>query len=174
MHVCEAISGRRSVRSYRAEPVSRELLDRLVDAGRWAPTAGNAQPWYFVVLDDPERITRLKSISPGMFSSPAFVVAVCVDREAGVKKMGPQGEELALMDACMAAQNILLAAHALGLGSCVIRSFHRQAAALLLGCTGGVVPELLIAGGYPGNSPQPPRRKELPQVRFFNKWGEGK
>ncbi|MEW6243744.1 MAG: nitroreductase family protein [Bacillota bacterium] len=172
MELSEAIYGRRSVRSYLPEEVPREVLDTLIDAGRWAPSAGCAQPWAFVVVDEPERIKRLKSIAPGMFSEPAFVIAVCADRQAAVQRMGPQGEILALMDVCMAAQNISLAAHAAGLGTCIIRSFHQKAAAVLLGCPDGVVPELLIAGGRADRIPRAPNRRALDQIRHFNRWGQ--
>ena len=84
--------------------------------------------------------------------------------------MGPQGELLARMDICMAAQNILLAACAIGLGACVIRSFHQKAAAVLLGCPEDILPELLIAGGYPEQESPVPRRKPLDEIRFFNRW----
>lgn len=146
------------------------MLDKLVDAGRWAPTAGNTQPWFFIVVDDPERIAKLKSISPGMFHKPAFVLVICADKVAASTLMGPQGELLARMDICMAAQNILLAACATGLGACVIRSFHQQAAAVLLGCPENILPELLIAGGYPEQESPAPHRKLLDEIRFFNRW----
>lgn len=161
---------RRSIRSYRPEKVGREMLDGLVDAGRWAPTAGNAQPWRFIVVDTPERIAKLKSVSPGMFNHPSFIVVVCVNKAVASLHMGPQGELLSLMDVCMAAQNILLAACAMGLGACVIRSFHQRAVAVLLSCPDDVVPELLIAGGYPEREPPAPRRKEVGEIRFFNRW----
>ncbi|MEW5922243.1 MAG: nitroreductase family protein [Bacillota bacterium] len=170
LELFEVIYQRRSIRSYLRKKVDREILDKIVDAGRWAPTAGNAQAWQFVIVDDPIRITKLKSVSPGIFHEPAFVIAICTDRDAAIARMGPQGAMLALMDVCMAAENILLAACALGLGACVVRSFHQQAVGVMLGCPEGCVTELLIAGGFPDQEPTAPSRKNIEEIRFFNRW----
>ena len=169
MELLEAILERRSVRSYTQEKVDRVILDGLVEAGRWAPTASNAQPWAFIVVDDSELIVKLKSISPGIFCIPAFIIMICSNSEIAALN-GAQGETLALMDVSMAAQNILLAAHAQGIGTCVVRSFHQKAAAVLLGCPEGILPELLIAGGYPDKKPSIPPRKKLDEIRYFNRW----
>ena len=169
LELLDAILGRRSIRSYIHKKVDRFILDELVEAGRWAPTASNAQPWIFIVIDNSELIMKFKSISPGIFSIPAFIIVVCSDSEITAHN-GSQGKTLGLMDVSMAAQNILLAAHAQGIGTCVVRSFHQKAAALLLDCPEGILPELLIAGGYHDKKPFIPSRKELDEIRYFNRW----
>lgn len=172
MELFEVIYQRRSIRSYLRKKVDREALDKIVDAGQWAPTGGNAQAWKFVIVDNPDRIVKLKSVSPGMFNEPAFVIAICADRDAAVARMGPQGAMLALMDICMAAENVLLAACALGLGACVIRSFHQQAVGVILGCPEGCVTELLVAGGFPAQRPVAASRKGIEEIRKFNRWDD--
>lgn len=160
MEVWEAIRGRRSVRSFLPRPVERELLERLVEAAIWAPSGGNAQTWHFVVVTDPEQLRRIKAVSPGLLGDPPAVIAICQDLEEARRKGGELGASfLAPVDAAMAAQNILLAAHDAGLGTCVIASFHKRAVARLLGLPEGMEPVLLVSVGWPEEVPPPPRRR---------------
>lgn len=171
MEVLEAIKGRRSVRSFLDQPVEREILEQLVEAAIWAPSGGNAQTWRFVVITDPERIRRIKTVSPGLLGDPPAVIAVCQDLNEARAKGGEQGANfLAYVDAAMATQNLLLAAHAAGLGTCVVASFHRGAVGRLLGLPDGVEPLLLVSVGWPATVPPPPRRRE--GVVFFEVYGE--
>lgn len=171
MEVLEAIKGRRSVRSFLDRPVDREILEQLVEAAIWAPSGGNAQTWRFVVITDPERIRRIKTVSPGLLGDPPAVIAVCQDLDEARAKGGELGASfLAQVDAAMATQNLLLAAHDAGLGTCVVASFHRGAVGRLLGLPDGVEPLLLVSVGWPARFPPPPRRRE--GVVFFEVYGE--
>jgi len=169
VEVTKAILERRSIRSYKKEKVDRIILDGFIEAGRWAPTASNVQPWAFIVVDDSKLIVKLKSISPGIFGMPAFIIVICSNSEIAARN-GAQGKILSLIDVSMAAQNILLAAHAKGIGSCVVRSFHQKATSALLGCTKWILPELLITGGYTDKESSIPFRKKLNEIRYFNRW----
>lgn len=171
MELWEAIKGRRSVRSFRDRPVEPELLERLVEAGIWAPSGGNAQTWHFVVVTDPEQLRRLKMVSPGMLGDPPAAIAVCQDMEEARRKGGEQGRILALLDAAMATQNILLAAHDAGLGTCVIASFHKGAVRRLLGLPERMEPVLLVSVGWPERVPAPPPRKK--DVISWERYGDG-
>jgi len=163
MEVWEAIKGRRSVRLFLDRPVEREHLEKLVEAAIWAPSGGNAQTWHFVVVTGLEQLRRIKTVSPGLLGDPPAVIAICQDLEEARRKGGELGASfLAPVDAAMAAQNILLAAHAAGLGTCVIASFHREAVARLLELPEGIEPILLISVGWPKEVPlPPPRRKDV-------------
>ena len=97
MELLKAILERRSVRSYTQEKVDRFILDGFIEAGRWAPTASNSQSWVFIVVDDSDLIVKLKSISPGIFCIPAFIIMICSNSEIAARN-GAQGETLALMD----------------------------------------------------------------------------
>jgi nitroreductase len=156
----QAIKERRSVRSFREEAVPRETLLRLVqEAAIWAPSGGNAQTWRFVIIDDRTLVNKVRMISPGLLGQPAAVIAICQDMEEAGRKGSQLGETLALLDSGMAAQNIMLAAHDLGLGTCAVASFHRQGLQTLLGLPPAVVPLLLISVGVPGDIPPPPQRR---------------
>lgn len=171
MELWEAIRGRRSIRSFEGRPVERGMLRRLVEAAIWAPSGGNAQTWHFVVVTDPEQLRRIRTVSPGMLGEPPAAIAVCQDLAAAREKGGELGAFLAVVDAAMAAQNILLAAYDAGLGTCVIASFHKGAVARILGLPEGVEPVLLISVGWPeGTPPPPPRRTD---VISWERYGNG-
>jgi len=160
MDLWEAIKGRRSVRSFTQEKVSREILERLLEAAIWAPSGGNAQTWQFTVIDDSDAIRRVKLVSPGLLGDPAAVIAVCQDLLRARAAGGALGETtLAPIDAAMATQNLLLAAHAEGLGTCTIASFHHKGIARLLRLPEGVEPILLVSVGWPETTPSAPTRR---------------
>lgn len=172
MEVKEALLGRRSVRFFTDTPVAAADLAELCEAAIWAPTAGNAQPWHIVAVDDQDLLRKIRTVSPGLLGNPTALIAVLSDKESNVKRMGPLGGELAAMDCCFAAQNVLLLAHAKGLGSCVIRSFNQSAVRELLGAPSGTTPELLIILGYPSKeAPAPKRRTELIHKNGYGRGG---
>lgn len=159
MDLMEAIFGRRSVRSFQTEPVSEEVLKKLVEAGVWAPSGGNAQTWRFVVVTDPHCIRKIKMLSPGLLGDPPAVIAICQDVAEAERRGAKLGKEmLTVMDTAMAAQNIMLAAYAEGLGTCPICSFHPGGVQKLLQLPDGIVPQLLVSVGVPKSIPKPPKR----------------
>lgn len=160
MEVKEAIFGRRSVRVFTDKAVEKEKLNELAQAAIWAPTGGNAQPWVFIFVSQPETLRLIKAVSPGLLGTPPALIAVCADKQTNIKKMGAIGEILAVMDCSMASENIMLRAHDLGLGTCAIRSFNQRALQEILKTPAEIIPELLITVGYPNQDPKPPARKE--------------
>ncbi len=163
MEVFEAIKGRRSVRSFLDKEIEDEKLERILEAGIWAPSGGNVQPWEFVLIRDPRRIEKIKMVSPGMLGSPKAVIAICRNLERA-KLLGDLGEEISKLDCAMAAQNMMLEAYELGIGSCVIASFDEIALSKILEISEGVKPLLLISLGYPREWPKPPKRRPLSEV----------
>ena len=156
MEVEKAILERRSVRRFSDRPVEHGVLREVLKAGIWAPTGANAQPWAFICVTDPAAVHRIRVVSPGMFWDPRAVICVCSDqRKAGRFKAGA---ELARFDCAMAAQNLMLRAFSLGLGSCVIRSTNLEAVRLILEAPAHIQPELLVILGYPDGQPNPPPR----------------
>jgi len=98
-------------------------------------------------------------ISPGLLGQPAAVIVICQDVQESKRKGSELGETLSLLDTGMAAENVMLAAHDLGLGTCAVASFHRQGLQALLGLPlEEMVPYLLISVGVPGDIPKPPDR----------------
>jgi nitroreductase len=112
MDVQEAIRNRRSIRAYKDTPVEREKLDKILAAGRWAPSASNKQPWHFIVVQDDGIRKRLANVHPyGRFMAQSPVVIVAL----GEPDRHPRYH---LADPHQAVQNMLLAAYAEGLGTC--------------------------------------------------------
>lgn len=172
MDVFEAIKGRRSIRRFKQDPVPEEYVKKLLEAASWAPTAGNIQPWKFVVVKDPKLIDLIQKFSPGFIGRSPLVIVVCSDRERAYRLGGKlAGQYTAIVDCAMAAQNILLTAYSLGLGSCPIRSFAAAAVKELLEIPEGVEPELIIAIGYPDEAPKPPPRLPLEQISYLDSYG---
>ena len=159
MNLLKAIVERRSVRSFQADPVPEDRLRRLVEAGIWAPSGGNAQTWCFIIVTDGVSIRRLKMLSPGLLGNPPAVIVICQDIAEAERKGAKLGKEvLSLMDSAMAAQNIILAAYAEGLGTCIVRSFHPRGVQKLLKLPQYVEPQILISVGVPASVPKPPKR----------------
>jgi nitroreductase len=171
MDVSEAIRTRRSVRRFADETVDRGVLRTLVEAACWAPTAGNAQAWRFVVVTDPERMRKLRMVAPGLSGRPPAVIAVCIDRRAAEPVWGAETDQLAAMDAAMAAENILLEAQGAALGACVVASFNAAGLRRLLKLPEHVAPLLLVAVGHPKASPKAPPR-DVDAVCSFEEYGE--
>ncbi len=159
MNVEEAILRRRSIRQYADRPVDRTLLERIMKAGIWAPTGSNRQPWAFIAVTQPATLHQIRVVSPGMLWEPKALICICSDqRKAGTFPMGPT---LALFDCAMAAENMMLVAVELGLGSCVMRSTNMAALREILDIPDRLQPELLLMFGYSDAPPPPaPRRDE--------------
>jgi nitroreductase len=194
------IRSRRSIRQFSANPVSREDLDRLLEAARWAPSNHNRQPWKFLVIEDKHQIVhlaetvtgalsqKLKSLPPeaaayagefmhyATFFSNAPALLVVLHKQplnlsapllAGLKNADlVSGEPLS---AAMAVQNLLLAAQALGLGTCVLTGplLAQDALAAILQVPAGHDLTCLVAIGHPAASPAAPRRKSIEQIAGF-------
>ena len=169
MDVLEAIKKRRSIRQFTEQPIERELLEQILDAARWAPTAGNQQRWRFIVVTGPTVKEMVRKVSPGIFATPAAFIVICAEKVPGASDWD---EWTYLADCAVAAQNIMLAAHALGLGSCVAISYARAAVQEILDIPDQVKPELVITLGYPAEDPSPPPRLPLSQIVFADKYGK--
>jgi len=170
MEVFEAIRGRRSIRNFEDRPVGKEVLQRLIEAGIWAPSGGNAQTWRFIVVTEKHMLNKMKMLSPGLLGDPPAVIVVCQNRKEAERKGGRLGVELvSVMDTAMSAQNIMLAACALDLGTCPIASFHREGIQRLLRLPEEIFPHLLISVGYPKGAPNPPER-QTEGICFFEEY----
>jgi len=169
MDVFEAIKGRRSIRQFTDEPIGKDALERLLDAARWAPTAGNQQRWRFVVVTSPSVKELIKKFAPGIFAMPAAFIVICVEKDPDAH---PGAEVTYLADCAIASQNIMLAAYEMGIGSCVALSYAKVAIREILNIPEGVEPLLVITLGYPAEAPEPPPRLELNQIAFMDEYGK--
>jgi len=172
MDVFEAIKGRRSIRSYRSDLVPDDVLCRVLDAARWAPSAGNCQSWEFIVVSDREVKRRLRDAALGerFIEEAPVVVVVCANESRSARVYGDRGRRFyCLLDAAAAVQNMLLAAHALDLGTCWVGAFEDEMVSKILNLPSGVRPVAIVPLGYPDETPQPPRRIKLNDLVHLNR-----
>lgn len=166
-----AIRSRRVVRAMTDEPVAREDLETVLDAGRWAPTAGNRHLQRFVATDDPPTLRVLRMVSPGMIQRPAAAITICTDRERAAAFGFPPAAPGLHVDVGTAAATLLLAAHAIGLGSGPVTSFSRAAVAVVLRLPEGWVPEMIVCLGHPAPvAPAPMRARPRLTWRDLTTW----
>jgi len=154
---------RRSVRLFTAQEIPRSELEQVLEAGIWAPCAGNLQEWVFVCVTRPEMIGKMKVVSPGVFWKPQAIIVACVDTTKAGEAFGARNaERWSIFDCAMAAQNMMLRAYDLGIGSCAIGSFNALAVRELLELPQNVRAELLLLlGRYDQLPPPPPRKTEV-------------
>lgn len=169
MEVIEAIKCRRSIRQYTDQPIEKHALEKLLDAARWAPTASNQQRWRFVVVTLPSMKDLVRKFAPGIFAMPAAFIVICAEKKPNDSA---SAEITHLADCSIAAQNIMLAAHSMGIGTCVALSYAKAAIAEILSIPEGVEPMLVITLGYPAENPEPPARLDIDQIAFAEEYGK--
>ncbi|MBU4304094.1 MAG: nitroreductase family protein [Candidatus Omnitrophica bacterium] len=158
MEFKEVLCARASVREYADEKISREVLERLVDAGRRAPSARAVEPWEFVAVTDKEILRQLAGLAAnGAFVAAAAAAIVVFCRET----------KYYLEDGCAATENILLAATSAGLGACWIagdKKEYAQKVTALLGAPAGMKLISIISVGVPVQNIKQVKRRSLEQV----------
>jgi nitroreductase len=165
------IHRRKSVRHFTGEPVSAEALETLLQAGMAAPSAVNCQPWEFLTVTDRSMLHRLGDELPFakmLFAAWAAVV-VCGRPELAHNRM----TEYAVIDAALAAENILLAAEAIGLGAVWTAAYpypeRMQTVRAALGIPASVIPLCVIPVGHPTGEDQP-KHKFKPERIHRERW----
>jgi len=168
LDVFSAILQRRSIRSFRDTPVPRESVKRLVEAGRWAPSGGNRQPWRFIVVQNAKTIRMVKMFAEGLAGTPTLIVGICTEKR-GTDDIY---SKTTLMDIGMAAENMMLEAVELRLGTCAIASFSEEPVKRLLGVPDDVTIDLLLSIGYPDKEATVRPRRAVEEIAYREKWGE--
>lgn len=161
---------RRSCRNFTDEPIPDEDLKTLMEALRQAPSAGNVQPWRFYVVKDADTRRQLAGAAFGQtFVSDAPVVfVICADADESALSYGERGKTLYyLQDTAAATQNLLLAATALGYGSCWVGAFDEDAAAKALSLPGHLRPVAMVPVGKGKIPSGPSRRKPADEIFEF-------
>jgi nitroreductase len=165
MNCVEKVLNRRSVRRFKNEPVSEEVLNNILEAGRQAPSATNQQPWHFVVARDYNEKEACSFRGFNRFATDASFVVV------GLYKMSEVIiEQLSLMDVTIALQNMVVAGWVQGVGSCWMGAFDEEK---LRGTLNLPVDSRIVgavAFGVPDENPKQPTKKPLSEIVHFDKW----
>ncbi len=169
MTFLELARARFSVRGYDPAPVSDEDLNKVVEAGRVAPSAANKQPWHFIVVRDEQRRRELSTayVKEWFWQAPVIIV-VCVEPLKAWSRM--DGKNYAWVDGAIAMDHMTLCATDLGLGTCWIGAFDPTKVKHVLGLPEGVEPVAMTPLGRPTSQPRPKTRKPLEEVVRYEKW----
>jgi nitroreductase len=203
MDIFEVMNTNRAVRHFKADPVPQDVLDQVLEAAVRAPNGGNSQRWHFIVLRDPEARSKVgewyrqayiehydpvasaaaaessararvykssRYLAEHMKDEPPVLILVCSDRPPGALDPG----RMAGSSVYPAIQNLMLAARALGLGTC-LTTIHQHNEAKIkeyLGIPDTVDTYALIPLGYPETGFGPLTRKPASEVTFYDRWGK--
>ncbi|MFB6215345.1 MAG: nitroreductase family protein [Candidatus Aenigmatarchaeota archaeon] len=174
MEVLEAIMNRRSVRSFEDRRVDDETVGKLLTACKWAPSAGNRQPWEVIVVREDESIEKLAELAMDQhwMTQAPVVLVMCINEEMAEATYGERGRELyAIQSTAAAVQNMLIRATDLGLGTCWVGSFRDDELSEFLECEDYIRPVAMIPVGYPEENPEPPRRDDITGFSYVEKFG---
>ncbi|MEO0080523.1 MAG: nitroreductase family protein [candidate division WOR-3 bacterium] len=171
MDFYDVVRKRVSVRAYRPDPVPEDVLNRILEAGRLAPSAKNYQPWKFIVVRDPKVREALVPACRGQafIAQAPVVICACALEEEAWKGMGGYWSA-APVDVTIALEHMILAAAAEGLGTCWIGAFVEEEVRKVLGIPAGVKPIALTPLGYPAQEPKPRPRKPLEEIVAYDRW----
>ncbi len=159
--VLDNIATRTSVRDYEARPVEKEKIEKMLRAAMAAPTAMNKQPWHFVVVDQRNVLDALAGANPyaKMLKKAPLAIVVCGNTD---KMIEGGGRDFWIQDASAATENLLLAAHAMGLGAVWTGAYPSEERCIsiskVLSLSDNLIPLNMIVVGYPAEQPQPKQK----------------
>ena len=172
METMEAIAGRRSIRAFESTAVSDEIVEELVRLANLAPSAGNLQAREFIIVRDEERRVALAEAAGNQtFIADAPVsIVVCANFER-ILHYGQRGRDLYVyQDTAAAIQNILLASHAMGLGSVWVGAFREDPVSRMLKLPEYIRPVAIIPVGHPAENPQMKSRRPISEIMHVEEW----
>ena len=181
MDLMEAIKGRRSIRKYKPDAVPEEVLQKVMEALRWSPSWANTQCWEVIIVRDPnmksELANTLTTTNPArssMTEAPIVIVLCGKKGVSGYYKGQPatvKGDWL-MFDTGLATQNLCLAAHDLGLGTVIVGLFDHKKAEEILGVPQNAEVVAMTPLGYPAAEGVTPKRKEVSEFVFYERYGK--
>lgn len=164
-----AILARRSIRKYTEQPVSEEVIKEILEAAMSAPSAGNEQPWHFIVINDRKILAEIPKFHPysQMLKDAPVAILVCGDEQLEKYK------GFWVQDCSAATENILIAVQEKGLGAVWLGIYPEEDRVAgirqLLNIPANIIPLSLIPIGYPGEE-KPPANRYDPTRIHYNKW----
>lgn len=174
MDCIEALKTRRSIRKFKPDMIPEADLFEILDTGHLAPTAGNYQPWEFIVVKRREKIDELQKAAFGqeLLATAPVVVVVCADpvKSEAYGKMGM--EYFCLLDCANATNNILLAAHAMGYGGCWMGGFSEKEVRKVLNIPDNIRVVSLIPLGKRDGEPWIAPKRSLSDILHWGQWGD--
>lgn len=169
MGLLPQIDNRQSAKSFIDRPVDKEELERILEAGRRAPSAKNRQPWRFIVVDNVDVHKRLESAAFGQehVAQAPIIIAACT---TNIDYRMPNGQMSYPIDVAVAVSFMMIQAEAEGLGSCVVTTFDEQEVKDILTVPHKMRIVMLLLVGHPGEYALPTQRKAMHRVVSYNHW----
>lgn len=167
--VLDNIATRTSIRDYEARPVEKEKIEKMLRAAMAAPTAMNKQPWHFVVVDQRNVLDALAGTNPyaKMLKKAPLAIVVCGNTD---KMIEGGGRDFWIQDASAATENLLLAAHAMGLGAVRTGAYPSEERCIsiskVLSLSDNLIPLNMIVVGYPAEHPQPKQKFKEENISY--------
>ena len=189
MEVLEAIKTRRSIRRQKPDPIDDKTVETVLEAAHWAPSWHNTQCWRFIVVRDSRIKVELANIlnkierddklldnpaTKAVIQAPVLIVACAALGKAGFRRDGTPTTDKGdwyMFDVALAMQNLVLAAHALGLGTVIVGAFDAKKAAESLEVPAGFCAVAMTPLGFPEREGGVTPRKELSEIVFHDKFG---
>lgn len=161
MNFQQLINQRFSVRKYTGQSIPKKVLENIAEAGRMAPSAVNYQPWHFIIVENKEARAALYSCYPREWfgKAPVYIV-VCSDSSQGWVRTHDQ-KNFAEIDACIAADHMVLQATESGLGSCWVCNFNPDSCKKALNLPANIEPLVIVPLGFPNETAREKIRKPL-------------
>ncbi len=167
MDILDLLKSRRSIRVYQDNPIPQDLLLQILEAGRWAPTGANLQPWHFIVVTDQETRRKVGEVARFFFIKSSHVEKAPVVLVLGFDtRKGKYGR----YDVTLAGGNMMTMATHLGLGTCWIGAFDESKVKEILEIPKNIEVIGLITLGYPGEDAEVPPRVELEKIVHWEWW----
>ena len=165
MSFIDTVLSRRSIRRYEKQDIPKDVLDKILEAGRQAPSAGNKQPWHFIVLSDYDIKEKLSHGKWNTFVKDSAVTIV------GCGYIGDEyGRKWSTVDISIALQNMVIAAWGLGIGSCWIGDFKEAEVKSLLNIPEDRKVIALVTFGYPAEKIESRQKKPIDEIVSYNKF----
>ena len=158
-NILNVIKSRRSIRKFQKKEIPEKILDELIEALIWAPSAGNLQSrkFYFVFNEGvKEKLVEKAGVQSFITQAP-LVIVTCTNWKI-THRYGKKGKQYSICDTAMSIQNIMLQAHNLGLGSVPLGAFDKEEVSKILNLPEDLKPFLIVPVGYPAEKPSPPPR----------------
>jgi nitroreductase len=173
MELFDAIKSRRSIRKYKEEVPEHELIEKIVEAGIWAPSAGDLQSWDAIIIKNEKtkfKITIAAYVQEFIAKAPILIV-ICANKANSGARYGDRGRDLyCIQDATCAAMNMVLRAYDLGLGTAWVGAFKEEDISKALELPSYIRPVALIPLGYPDEDVEAPPRRRIEQVIHKEKY----
>lgn len=173
MELKEAIETRYSIRKFQEKEVSMDIIAKILNHARLAPSSGNTQCWKFIMVTDPKKRAEIAKacLEQHWIAAAPVLIVVCNQYSKVTSLYGKLGEIFSIQDCSIISSYIQLLAVDYGLGSCWVGAFEGSSIKSILGIPEDVNPDIILALGYPIEEERSRIRSEIEYLSYFDKWG---